>query len=338
MISSLNTFRFLTALAIFGYHTLNSFLNYNHNIIIIDFGKGLAIFMTGFFVLSGFILCHVYHNYNFSNRQNLVIFYLKRLSRIYPVYAIATIIYFAFAIKIPGDKLFQIFITDFFMLQSFFEDTLSIGINNTTWSLSVEMFLYLLFPFILILTKNPKYLFIFSLIFSFIISYNFILDENRYVYANPLNRLADFTFGIGIYFFKEKIGKLKYRNLLHISSVLMIFIICLIVKEKHMALQFVVIALFGIWIACCYYSKSIFYNNKITNYLGKISYSFYLWQFISLAIGNIIKNSYENISFITLFIIILLTNILISSYSYYVIEFKSRNFFNKKINQFKFVK
>lgn len=332
VILSLTSFRFFVAFAIFCYHTASYFKGSNYNFLIDEIINGLPIFMTGFFVLSGFILTHIYSNYNFSIKKNILIFYSKRFSRIYPVYIFVTLLYFVFSGITTDQKLLQILLTDFFMLQGFFVDTLPYGINNITWSLSVEMFLYLVFPFILILTRNAKLLMIFSLIFSFIISINFIIDQNRYIYANPICRIADFTFGIGIYFLREKLGSLKYRAILHISSILLIFYISNYVKQNHMALHFVTIPLFGIWITCSCYSKSIIYNNKITQYLGSISYSFYLWQFFLVDIGLFIKNSNPNVLPLGIFLIIFLLNILISSFSYFKLELKARAFFASKLN------
>jgi peptidoglycan/LPS O-acetylase OafA/YrhL len=52
--------------------------------------------MNGFFVLSGFIMAHVYAKADFSEKQQIFNFYIKRFAKIYPTYLVATVVYFLF--------------------------------------------------------------------------------------------------------------------------------------------------------------------------------------------------------------------------------------------------
>jgi peptidoglycan/LPS O-acetylase OafA/YrhL len=95
MIVSLTSFRFITAFVVFLFHC-QIHLGWKLNVKILDkFLYNGATFMTGFFVLSGFIMTHVYMNTDFTNQKNIFKFYLKRFAKIYPTYAISTIVYFA---------------------------------------------------------------------------------------------------------------------------------------------------------------------------------------------------------------------------------------------------
>lgn len=95
-IPSLTSFRFITALVVFLFHC-RIHLNWETGIDIFDrFINHGAVFMTGFFVLSGFIMAHVYAFTDFTKISNIRSFYLKRFAKIYPTYALTTIIYFAF--------------------------------------------------------------------------------------------------------------------------------------------------------------------------------------------------------------------------------------------------
>ena len=55
-----------------------------------------ACFMTGFFVLSGFIMMLVYENADFGKQKNIFDYYIKRFAKIYPTYIVGTIVYFCF--------------------------------------------------------------------------------------------------------------------------------------------------------------------------------------------------------------------------------------------------
>jgi peptidoglycan/LPS O-acetylase OafA/YrhL len=84
--------------------------------------------------------------------------------------------------------------------------------------------------------------------------------------------------------------------------------------------QFLVIPLFGIWIASVFYSKSKIYNNKVMVYLGNISYSFYIWQFAAIEFGRYIIKNHSSINLHLLVLLCLSVNIAMSSISYFFIE------------------
>ena len=165
-IVSLTSFRFITAFMIFLSHA-GLFLNLRFNIWYLDgFIQNSSIFMTGFFVLSGYILSQIYSDKDFRQNSEVVSFYIKRFARIYPVYAIVTIVFF---ILFPWGNFsyadwLRIFINDIFLTQGFFPNVSDLGINCITWSVSVEAFFYLCFPLIIVLFRHrPKLLMLLSL-------------------------------------------------------------------------------------------------------------------------------------------------------------------------------
>jgi peptidoglycan/LPS O-acetylase OafA/YrhL len=80
----------------------------------------------------------------------------------------------------------------------------NLGINGGTWSLTVEMFLYFLFPFIILLAHRSAKILIPAIIFSVLTSLNVSFEIQDYIYANPVFRIGDFMCGIGFYFLKER--------------------------------------------------------------------------------------------------------------------------------------
>ena len=328
MIRSLTSFRFITAFIIFLFHSrihLDWKVGQNH---IDNFFLNGATFMTGFFVLSGFIMAHVYSNTDFIQRGNIFNFYLKRFAKIYPSYAFATVVYFIFLHDYTSKQILRVLVTNPFLVQGFFPNIFAIGMNGGTWSLTVEMFLYFLFPFLILLSaKSPKIL-IASLLIAAITSFNVHTDKSEYIYANPVFRLADFMCGMGFYFLKDKFKEVKFANLLHL--VIVVLLICACIKlgndYQYMRGQFVIVPLFGAWIAMVYHSKSKIYNNKIFEYLGLISYSFYLWQFVAMELGKKLVKIYPDISVHLLFLSAFIINLVVSSLSYHLIEERVRKF------------
>lgn len=326
MIQSLTSFRFITAFMVFLFHC-KIHLGWNLGISLLDkFVKNGATFMTGFFVLSGFIMTHVYQNIDFSKRSNIFYFYLKRFAKIYPTYAVVTMVYFLL-FPVGINPFLRTVVNDLFLVQAFFPTMFGIGYNGGTWSLTVEMFLYLLFPFFIIVSeKSPKIL-IFAIILGFITSFNIYIEKEDYIYANPIFRISDFICGMGFYFIKD-----KFKNLKHADKInLLIFIVILLITSvnkgfQYMRAHFAIVPLFGLWIALSFHSKAKFYNNKILEYLGLISYSFYLWQFVAIRLGKKVLETSPDINIHLLVLAAFLVNIICSVLSYHILEERARLF------------
>lgn len=287
MIDSLTSFRFITALVVFIFHCYIH-LGFKLDIKFIDvFFKHGAVFMTGFFVLSGFIMTHVYQKWDFSKPSLIKEFYLKRFAKIYPVYIVATILFFTFfANEFTSREWARIIVNDLFLTQGFFKNMFTLGFNGGTWSLSVEMFLYALFPFLILISgKSPKILW-FALGLSLIVTLNAITDRADHIYPNPIMRLCDFMAGIGFYALKDK--PLFRRRDFHIAVILLLVVSTAFLSNRanFMGCHTLSVFLFGAWVACTYHSKSWIYTNKPLIFLGLISYSFYIWQFLALKIGK----------------------------------------------------
>ena len=325
MIRSLTSLRFIVAFVVFSFHCR---IHFDWKVglkVVDDLILNGATFMTGFFVLSGFIMSHVYDHTDFSSRENIFHFYLKRFAKIYPTYALSTIIYFIFLHDFTFKQMSLVFVNDAFLVQGFFKNMFDIGINGGTWSLTVEIFLYFLFPFLILLSaKSPKIL-IGSLLIALITSFNSFTNQSEYIYANPVFRVADFMCGMGFYSFREKFKYIKFGKLLHLVVVISLLYACGVLgKAPYMCGQFVIIPLFGIWIVMVYHSNSRIYNNKAFIYFGSISYSFYLYQFISMETGKRLTKAYPDLSLGYVFLAALAVSFAVSALSYHLWEERMR--------------
>jgi len=126
-------------------------------------GKGyLAVDM--FFMLSGFVMTHVYHQaFLQSIGDNYRGFLVARIARLYPLHVLVLTLFVVVAltargvdcavtgvfngIPLTGPRSFTAFIANLFMLQGLNAGQLSW--NYPAWSISVEFIAYLLFPFAL---------------------------------------------------------------------------------------------------------------------------------------------------------------------------------------------
>jgi peptidoglycan/LPS O-acetylase OafA/YrhL len=109
------------------------------------FGNGyLAVAL--FFVLSGFILAYTYEGQLTGNAQRLH-FWQARFARIYPVYFLSLVLAYYFQRSLPVASKVAVLA----MVQAWnpLKPSLAGAWNYPAWSLSVEAFFYLVFPFVL---------------------------------------------------------------------------------------------------------------------------------------------------------------------------------------------
>jgi peptidoglycan/LPS O-acetylase OafA/YrhL len=108
------------------------------------------VFVSFFFLISGFILS--YHYGGRTQPVNAVDFWMARLSRLYPVYVLTMVVSIPmllteYAVR-PRVQFVEGVIATPLLMQGFFP-TLATFWNTVSWTLSCEVVLYLLFPFLL---------------------------------------------------------------------------------------------------------------------------------------------------------------------------------------------
>jgi len=153
--TALNGLRFLAALAVVIFHYAPRVGGYARLPEILKnlIGEGPAA-VGFFFILSGFVLAH--RHLNGGPRVQAPAFYGARFARLYPAYLLAFLLFLPVALQryivnpSPGSTGRHTFVLSAvlscLMLQSW--TPLAQAWNGPSWSLSVEAFMYLLFPLI----------------------------------------------------------------------------------------------------------------------------------------------------------------------------------------------
>ena len=169
-----------------------------------------AFGVTVFFVLSGFLLTYS-HMRDFPNGQMRDSYYVrqfffKRVARIYPAYLVG-LIFFACAGLLFGQlPELDALLADTLMVQAILPSISMKWYGSGAWSVSIEIFFYIIFPFLLpILIRIKKKIILWLLLFIIISVETFGGFSHtiwpQYVsyplmYANPLFRCSEFIAGM----------------------------------------------------------------------------------------------------------------------------------------------
>lgn len=149
----LDAYRYIAAICVAFYHFENDFQPYmaQHT----DFLERFHLFVDFFFVLSGFVLMHTY-GARISSLADYGRFLRKRLARIYPLHAATTLLFVAIAwtvlrlgLPVRDPSAFDIAPAPYHLLLIHaWGLNVKPALNFPSWSISAELFVYLLFPFL----------------------------------------------------------------------------------------------------------------------------------------------------------------------------------------------
>lgn len=305
-----------------------------------------------FFVISGFLITGIIITEIQQNSFSLKQFYTRRIKRIYPAFitVMALVSFIASAIFIYNDfnklrktiELAIAFLSNFYLglTQGYFDLSANENPVLHIWSLAVEEQYYLIFPLILILAykkfREIKVLFIITLILFFIllatsfVSANFykeVLHQPNIYYLSNL-RFPELLVGSLLAIYHNLSNKVQLskqvNNILAILSTLLLFS-CLFLMNNNIAyIPGITLILPCIFTALIIHTTSqnniikLCLSNKAIVFIGKISYSLYLYHWIFIAFAYYITGE-KQINNQSIAIVTVLT-IIFSVLSYYLIE------------------
>ena len=179
------------------------------------------LFVEGFFVLSGYVLCNQIKLINYNQRL-IKTFLIRRWMRTIPLFLITLIIFsIIFHSNLPD------FFKYLFLIQNFKIDFVNQEYFYILWSLSIEEYFYLLFPLVLVLLKDINftykvYLFIIIIYFLKFFStfYHLSFEDLRTL---TFLRLDSIAFGVLLHIYKNLL--IRKIGLVFIISILSIFFI-----------------------------------------------------------------------------------------------------------------
>ena len=315
-----------------------------------------ALGVVFFFVLSGFLITYLLLKEKESNKTiQIGKFYLRRAFRIWPLYYLIFILGF---FVLPNLELFAVPGQDVFfnqnfwgnlMLYAFFMPNLAFSIYTTavpnigqSWSIGVEEQFYLLWPLLIRKSKNvlKSILWIAGSIIALkgilLLSFPFIKLEalvviKKFLAMSKLECMA--LGGLGAYVLfnkKEEVLRIIFKPVSQIMAVVVIPILIYFIPtafEDVLHLLFSVSFLVIILNVAGNEKVLLRFENPILQYLGRISYGFYMFHVMCIVFTIHILDKYIGLDndittpqHILLYGISFLLTVAVSSLSYHIFE------------------
>lgn len=291
-----------------------------------------------FFILSGFILALNYKEKILDKKISFKDFWIARIARIYPLHLLTLLyslpIFFTDLFKAPFFWISS-FVANLFLLQSFVPDQdVYFGFNAVSWSISNELFYYLMFPVLLIVIyKIPKSIYLFLFLFLLIPIAIYFTPRNIQVFlysVNPVIRVSDFILGMLLFkVYELKLFSRFFRTscsatIAELSAILLFILFFSFHLQVPVGFRFA--TYYWLPMICIIYAfahQTGFFSRLLSFkwlvFLGEISFSFYMFHALTMRYIKAVERRIDytpNVYFFVLFIFIVIIGVSILSYYY----------------------
>lgn len=218
-----------------------------------------------------------------------------RCIKFYPLHWLCLLLIIPWALQIYHWKYISVFFINALLLQSWIPiSSVYFSFNSASWYLADTLFFSLMFPMLIKLIGRegvrPKMIVISFLVISYTCLAFLTPSDYRHaiLYISPLVRLTDFVFGIflGLGYFELKKKNLSIFNnasicqILSLLLILGLFIESCLLPKKVMLIAPVFWVPIALLLMITSLSSSngggILWNNRPLQFLGEISFTFYL--------------------------------------------------------------
>lgn len=302
-------------------------------------GSGVMIF----FVLSGFLITWILLKENEKyGSVSLQGFYRRRVLRIFPAFYVYWIgLIFLLLLLNAKNMLWPHAISAFFYVSNYYHAIL--GDPNTgfshTWSLAIEEQFYLLWPFVFVLLRNDlkkmtRFLVILiGAVWLHRLILYFIFHVNQaYFYASFDTRLDNLMVGCLFAVLLKRGALYSFWRVLCSNLFMMLLVVALYLCSMYsgqllmpryrdlvgFAIDPILIALLMVQLISFSNDSYVrWIDSSLMRFLGRISYSLYLYQQITMDFAH---KLFANQPVIVRFLAAVAVTVAVASFSYYVIE------------------
>lgn len=338
----LNGIRAIAALAVVFSHTNNRLKHFGLMSLPNWDLSGYAV--TMFFTLSGFLITFLlFKEQEKTGTINIKKFYIRRILRIWPLYYFyLLIIFLIFGYDGLGSK----FIIHLLILPNLgglfttlngvpwvIPSTTAIPLIGHYWSLGVEEQFYSFWPWVI---KKIRKLFIFLLVFP-------IAFFSLKVFAKMMNLSEAIQFvlhysrfgclaigALGAYLYWKKPQILPFINSIYTQVGMWLFFGLIVFNKFHIfsIIDHEIVSVFVVLLIINQISgkrKMVSLENKVFDYLGKISFGIYVYNPLTIFLLHTIAQKYfmlpdSFISYAIVFLLVTVFNIILAHISYFTLE------------------
>ncbi len=325
----------LVLLAHTGMQGVNKLPDWFLRITSVDIGpRGVQLF----FVVSAYTLCLSYAGRKGFEKNPINNFYLRRFFRIAPLFYLATFLYLYLGFSLENkDFSFLNILTTITFTNGFFPQY----INNIVfggWSIAVEAFFYLIFPFLFTfmnsIRKTVLVTFVSIILFQnirfFFLSLPVVAttpDLQTYTFQFFPSQFPVFLIGMLFYVIHQKNPTKRERRIV-MTFFMLIFILAIsqyIFGVKVIAGHYIYALIFGALLHFLHTTHVKLLVNSFTAYVGRISFSVYLIHtamFYLLSYYGILDTvpQIPILNFFIRFLLVTLLSFAFGSITYYEIE------------------
>jgi peptidoglycan/LPS O-acetylase OafA/YrhL len=276
----LDAARFVAAtLVVFHHWKTNLILAPQHQVWL----KRLDIFQLSvdlFFMISGFIICHVYKD-RIRTGKEYWDYLSKRFARLYPLHFI-TLLFITFLAYISHDILVRpqvyekaAFARNLLLVNAWFPHQ-SLSFNIVAWSISVEVFCYLIFPLGLLLYRRSPLILLPWLVPIAILGFLRPHVSESLSHWRLFLAIPEFFFGVGVCGIQERLPRIRWAGWI-ISG---LFLLSTLLALKGVTMTHLSLVPAGIFLICVGSKQSNPVSWLLVRLaaLGQLTYSIYMWH------------------------------------------------------------
>ena len=347
----LDIMRVSLAFLIFMFHSRIHVLHCSYGALnnFVDMG---AIAMTGFFLLSGYVINLNYGRKDVTQTEELRRFYLKRFISIIPLYFVWASLQVITNIVLNGKEAAMeeilLFPIELFGIQSVFSSLFPYSHNGGSWFISCILICYFLFPLIQVNTKRAtdrnriQLIFFLSavLLWSPLVQQYFHLQS---IYSNPFFRLLEFTIGVLVSQLNQSSCPCKMISALRNSFVCIMSLVGLIVgvslarkiniPHDYMLYNWIALPCFiALTVSLGCHDFRNLQNSKILRYLSELSFCIflgqikYVWSIVKYVLGYFGSESNIMKILVSFLVVLCIANIL-----HYFVEKPSSRYLTQRL-------
>lgn len=287
----LDVLRFVAAVGVVWFHSHQFFHPISIRPTIFLQTEGYALFVDLFFVISGIIIAAVYGE-RLNDKIDYFNFLLRRFARLVPLHwlvLILTLTFFLTAQSLglrassPPDLSASCVLHSAMLFNGLTTCGTGDSLVPVTWSISVEMVLYIASPLLLLCAIRPL-VFIATLLTVLTIFYwAFLSADNSITESIQLVRgITSFFIGNGLYRYRHTVGRLKFPSWAFVAV-----LFATMLSMQFGAHQLVTISL--VWATVIVAMSSDLNKNagslvKRLAPLGQLTYGIYMWHYLFVTV------------------------------------------------------